>query len=166
MFGSARRGFPWRAALVLAALGSLAPAGRALPEPEPVLIGRAATGERVLSLGDLRGMPWTTVATRNRFNDKIVVYRGPLMRDVLARLGVAEAENVSLTAANDYSVEVPTADFREWNVIVAMEADGQPLPTRVTGPLWVIYPQSGHPELKGTVYAQRLVWQLVQIDAY
>lgn len=145
----------------------MAPAWQALPSPSPapVLVGRCATEEQALSLADLQGMRWTTVATRNRYNDKVVVYRGPLMRDVLTRLGMGEVENVSLTAANDYSVDVPTTDFREWDVIVAMEADGQALPARETGPLWVIYPQTGHPELDGTVYAQRLIWQLVQIDA-
>ena len=164
MFGGFRRGFSWRVALVLVALGSAAPAWQVLPA-SPLLIGRDATGEQALSLADLRAMPWTTVATRNPYNDRITVYRGPLMRDVLARLGLAEAENVSLLAANDYSVDVPTGDFRRWNVIAAMEADGEALSARETGPLWVIYPLTGHPELARSVYAQRLIWQLVRIEA-
>ena len=165
MLGGTRTTILWLSTLLLIALGAATPALPARQETAAALVGRDAAEERALSLADLRAMPWTTVATRNQFNDKVVVYRGPLMRDVLARLGLEDAEIVSLLAANDYSIEAPTQDFREWDVILAMEADGQALPPRETGPLWVIYPQTGHPELDRSVYTRRLVWQLVRIEA-
>ena len=167
MFGGNRMAVPWLAMVFFVALGCVSPVfpARQVLAATQGLTGVDATHRRTLSLDELRAMPWTTVATRNIFNDKVVDYRGPLMRDVLARLGLGEARCVLLAAANDYLVEIPTSDFREWNVIVAMEADGFPLSPRETGPLWLIYPQTGHPELGGTIYAQRLIWQLVQVEA-
>lgn len=166
MSGRARIGTQIAAVfLALLALGLAPPPAGAARAAPPALVGVAATGEHALSLDELRAMPWTTVTTRNMFNDDMVAYRGPLMRDVLARLGLGAADSVFLLAANDYSVEIPTKDFRDWDVIVAMEADGAPLSPRVTGPLWLIYPQSEHRELDGFVYAQRLIWQLVRIEA-
>lgn len=129
-----------------------------------ILPGRAA--ETGLSLGDLRDLPWHTVRTRNLYNDREVTYAGPLMRDVIAALGLSGASVVRCTALNEYSVDIPTTDFQRWNVILAMEADGTPLSPRESGPLWVIYPQSEHPELIASAYNQRLIWQLIRIEAF
>lgn len=146
-----------------------APGGRAgAVGPEAPALTAVATdpeAETALSLGDLRALPWTTIATRTPFNDGVVAYRGPLMRDVLHALGLSDAASVFCLAVNDYSVEIPTRDFHDWDVILAMEADGAPLPPRETGPLWIIYPVSDHPELGGRVYSERLIWQLIRIEA-
>jgi hypothetical protein len=167
VIGGIRTTVPLLATFFLVVVGSVTPAlpARQGLAASPALVGVDATRRQALSLPELRAMPWTKVATKNLFNDKIVEYRGPLMRDVLARIGLSDARSVVLVAANDYSVEIPTVDFRDWDVIVAMEADGDPLSPRETGPLWLIYPQTGHPELEGSIYAQRLIWQLVQVEA-
>lgn len=164
MVGKALMG-TWLAALALA-LTLASPEGRAGAEG-PALrgLGRDPVAETALSLTELRELPWVTVATRTSFNDGMVAYRGPLMRDVLTALGLPDARSVFCVAANDYSVEIPTRDFYDWDVILAMEADGTPLPPRETGPLWVIYPVSDHPELDSRLYNQRLIWQLVRIEA-
>ena len=55
----------------------------------------------------------------------MVAYRGPLVRDVLAQLGLDDVEQVRFIAANDYFVDIPTEDFRDYDAILAMEADGK-----------------------------------------
>ena len=57
-------------------------------------------------------------------------------------------ETVRFTAANDYFVDIPTSDFRDYDAILAMEADGKKLSRREKGPLWLMYPISDHPELQ------------------
>ena len=73
-----------------------------------------------------------------------MAYRGPLMRDVLAQLGLDDVAEVRLIAANDYFVDIPTEDFRAYDAILAMEADGKRLSRREKGPLWLMYPISDH----------------------
>ena len=51
-------------------------------------------------------------------------------------------------AANDYFVDIPTQDFRDYDAILAMEADGKQLSRRDKGPLWLMYPISDHAELR------------------
>ena len=51
---------------------------------------------------ELEAMPQVTIATENEFSDGVVDYRGPLVRDVLAQLGLDELETVRFVAANDY----------------------------------------------------------------
>ena len=87
------------------------------------------------------------------------------MRDVLAQLGLDDVAEVRLVAANDYFVDIPTEDFRAYDAILAMEADGKRLSRREKGPLWLMYPISDHPELKDPIYLRRLIWQVVRIEA-
>jgi hypothetical protein len=137
------------------------PAQAASPALE--LVRQAETVE--LSLDDLAAMPQVTVATENEFTDGKVAYRGPLVRDVLAQLQLDELENVRFVAANDYYVDIPTQDFLDYDVILAMSADGERLSRREKGPLWLMYPISDHAELESPLYLRRLIWQVVRIEA-
>jgi hypothetical protein len=129
------------------------------------LIAADRTTTLDLSLESLAALPQATVVTENEFATGMVAYRGPLMRDVLAQLGLGDVAEVRLIAANDYFVDIPTEDFRAYDAILAMEADGKRLSRRDKGPLWLMYPISDHAELNDPVYLRRLIWQLVRIEA-
>ena len=159
-----------------AASRALSPLALALAlglSPQPAAAGAAAlelvgAGQQdmlELSLEELAAMPQVTVATENEFSDGVVDYRGPLVRDVLARLGLDELETVRFVAANDYYVDIPTSDFHDYDAILAMEADGERLSRREKGPLWLMYPISDHAELNDPIYLRRLIWQVVRIEA-
>jgi hypothetical protein len=160
-FRAAARALPVAFLALSLSLGVAQPAAAAAPALE--LVGPT---ERVaLSLDELAAMPQTTVATENEFTDGVVAYRGPLVRDVLSRLGLDALDEVRFVAANDYYVDIPTSDFTEYDVILAMEADGERLSRREKGPLWLMYPISDHSELKNPIYLRRLIWQVVRIEA-
>ena len=118
-----------------------------------------------LSLDQLEAMPQVTVETENEFSNGLVRYRGPLVRDILALAGLDGGDTVRFTAANDYFVDIPTGDFREYDAILAMEANGERLSRREKGPLWLMYPISQHAALRDPVYLRRLIWQVVRIEA-
>ena len=117
------------------------------------------------SIDDLAAMPLVTVATENEFSDGMVSYRGPLVRDVLVKAGMERASSVRFTAVNDYFVDIPTDDFRHYDAILAIEANGERLSRRDKGPIWLMYPISSHPELQDPIYLRRLIWQVVRIEA-
>lgn len=116
------------------------------------------------SVDELAALPQVSIVTENEFSNGAVEYRGPLVRDVLEHLALDEFEMLRFTAANDYYVDIPTSDFRRYNAILALEADGKPLSRRDKGPLWVMYPISDHPELQDSIYIHRLIWQVVRIE--
>ncbi len=120
---------------------------------------------REFTVEELAEIPQVTIITQNEFTDGPVSYRGPLVRDVLAYLGMDSAETVRVFAANDYYVDIPTSDFRRYNVILALEENGVRLSRREKGPVWVMYPISDHPELRDPVYNTRLIWQVVRIES-
>jgi hypothetical protein len=159
-----------RIGAAFAAFALAAAAGLTLPGPvfagAPALelISADKSQTLALSLDDLAALPQVTVKTENEFADGMVAYRGPLVRDVLSRLGLDKVEQVRFVAANDYYVDIPVKDFADYDAILAMEANGEKLSRREKGPLWLMYPISDHAELKDPVYLRRLIWQVVRIE--
>lgn len=150
----------------LVGLAALAPASSVLAEATTLrLVAGDSSRTLDLSIDDLAAMPQAAVVTENEFAEGVVAYRGPLVRDVLARLGLDGLDFVRFVAANDYYVVIPTEDFRTYDAILAIEADGERLSRREKGPLWLMYPISDHPELHDPIYLRRLIWQVVRIEA-
>ncbi len=131
---------------------------------DPALVLARGPVKMELSFRDLDALPKRTIVTGNDFSDGEVAYRGPLVRDVLARLALDRSETVRLLAANDYAIDIPTSDFVTYDVILAMEADGHALSLRDLGPLWLMYPISDHAELRDPAYSSRLIWQVIRIE--
>ena len=118
-----------------------------------------------LTEDDLLAMEQFTVRTENEFVDGMAEFTGPLARDVIALLNATDIETLKLTAVNDYAVDVPMSDILDYDVIFAMTQNGTRFSIRDKGPVWVIYPMSDNVELKDRVYNDRLIWQLVKVDA-
>ncbi len=124
-----------------------------------------ATDEvKALTLEELQSLDQVTVLTANEFVDGEKMFRGPLVRDILAFCKLGEVKNVRLTAANDYQVDVNAQEFYDYDAILALSMDGELLSKREKGPIWVIYPMSDHEELRDPVYNSRLIWQLVKLE--
>lgn len=154
------------AAVLGLAAGLAAPTAAPAQDAALTLTRGAGSSETLeFSLESLSELPQVTIVTENEFSDGPVSYRGPLVRDVLAHLGLDQTETVRITAANDYYVDIPTSDFRRYSVVLAIEADGKRLSRREKGPIWVMYPISDHPELRDPVYNTRLIWQVVRIES-
>ena len=117
-----------------------------------------------LSEADLLALPQVTIRTRTEFTDGVVEFVGPLARDAIASINLDSATTVHLVAVNDYSIDIPLSDFDDYDVILAMQANGDHLSVRNKGPIWLMYPLDDHAELQDPVYNIRLIWQLVLME--
>lgn len=149
-------------AVFLALLGAAGQAQTLLTLSNPEL--PAGQRETQLTREDLLKLPQVMIRTSSEFVDGVVAFEGPLARDVISLIGQGTAQKARLTAANDYSVTVDLAEFRRYDVILALEQDGNRLSRRGKGPIWVMYPMDDHAELRDPVYNNRLIWQLVRIE--
>jgi hypothetical protein len=132
---------------------------------ETVLTLAPVDGEAIeLSLEEIEALPQTVFVSHNEFVDAPTVFRGPLVRDVLALGGLQDAEVVRFTALNDYSVDIPARDFAAYDAILAVEANGRRLSRRDKGPLWLVYPMDSHPDLQQHEFIARLIWQVVRVE--
>ena len=118
----------------------------------------------ILTEEDLMAFDQFSMLTVNEHVDQITEFVGPLARDVVAAMGAGAGDVVTLTAVNDYAIDVPVDDFLEYDVIFAHSADGKRLSTRDKGPIWVVYPMTDFPELQDPIYNGRIIWQLVSVD--
>ena len=69
-----------------------------------------------------------------------------------------------MVALNDYASSIPISDFAAHGVILALKRDGQYMPVRDKGPLFIIYPYDSSPELKSQMYYARSVWQVKRLE--
>lgn len=118
-----------------------------------------------LTLADLEEMPQTTIMTANEFIDGIVAYQGPLARDVVKLFGLDTSDTIRFSASNNYSVDIPTRDLLEYDVVLALRANGERLSRRTRGPIWLMYPISDNPELRNPIFNSRLIWQVERMEA-
>ena len=92
-----------------------------------------------------------------------MTFTGPLLRDVMA-LVKAQGEQIRAVALNDYRVKLPLSDALEHDVVVAVQMNGQPIPVRTKGPLFIVYPFDAKKELQHKTYYERSIWQLKAIE--
>lgn len=107
-------------------------------------------------------LPEHEITTHTPWYDQAKTFRGPLLKDVLAKAG-ATGKQLTITALNDYSVQVPVSDAEQYPLILARTIDGKPLSVRDKGPLFLMYPFDQYPELRNKLYYGRAIWQINQI---
>jgi len=116
------------------------------------------------TLEEILAMPQTTIVTKNDYVDEATTFQGPSLRSVLEEMDVPQDATLKMVALNDFSSEVPAADAFKYDVILAVLLNGETMSVRDKGPIWVIYPMDGNPELHDEIYNDRLVWQLKSIS--
>lgn len=79
---------------------------------------------------------------------------------VLMKYVQAFGSTLQALALNDYSTDIPMEDFEKYNVILALKRDGEYMPVRDKGPLFVVYPFDSAPELKSQKFYSRSAWQV------
>lgn len=113
-------------------------------------------------LAMLEQLPQQTFTTHTPWDKQPVQFTGPLLRDVLAA-AKAQGNSIKALALNDYQTTIPMEDAQKFDVIVAYKLNGQAIPVKTKGPLFIIYPFDSKSELQTTRYYERSAWQLKQI---
>lgn len=110
----------------------------------------------------LEALPQHSFTTNTPWDRLPVKFSGPLLRDVLA---AAKAQGTVLhaIAVNDYKTDIPFSDTTQFDMVLAHRMNGQPIPPRTKGPLFIVYPYDSRPELQDAVYRNRSAWQLKEI---
>lgn len=156
-------GAAWCAAMTGPALAQSAPSGATVLTVAGKVQAPRGGGPAHFNMAMLEALPQTTLTTQTPWYAEPRNFTGPLLRELLAHCG-AQGETLRLSALNDFRVDMPMADARTHDVIVARLLDGKPLSVRDKGPLFVMYPFSAKAELRSAVYYSRAVWQLRRIE--
>lgn len=137
-----------------------------LPAPEgPVIL--SVTGSISVTNAENRAdfdremldaLPQHEVTSFTDWTDGPQRFEGVRFAELMERLG-ARGERVVVTALNDYSFPLPVADFVRYGVLLATRQNGEPMPVREKGPIWVIYPQDEPASGLGP-HNDKMVWQV------
>lgn len=157
---------PTVASLCLSALLALSPAWALSPATGKVILtvagkiqdkNKADTAEFDLAM--LEKLPQKSFSTMTPWDKNPIKFTGPLLRDVLAAVK-AQGSTIKAAALNDYTTSVPVDDANRFDVILAHRMNGEPIPVKTKGPLFIVYPFDSKKELQSTVYYGRSAWQL------
>lgn len=116
-----------------------------------------------LDMRALEGLPQKRFTTKTPWDQKPVIFSGPLLRDVL-QLVKAQGQHIRAVALNDYRVKLPVSDALKHDVVLAVQMNGQAIPVRTKGPLFIVYPFDTKKELQQKTYYERSIWQLKAIE--
>ncbi len=87
--------------------------------------------------------------------DAIIDFRGVRVRDLLRRFPPAgAATEVTFLAYDAYRSTVQIADIERFDITLAIEADGQPIPRGSGGPIFLVFPHTSQPETQ-SLYPDR-----------
>ena len=165
---------PRRAVLAGAAALTLGPAAHAetsLAAPTgPVLLEVGGSirltngaGNARLDRGMLNALPQAGFETSSPWTDKPARFDGIAGSTLVEALGAYGREVVAV-ALNDYRVTIPFADFAPGGLLIASQVDGQAIPVRARGPLWIVYPFDQRPAFRSELFYSRSIWQLRRLE--
>jgi hypothetical protein len=110
----------------------------------------------------LEGLGTAQITTGTPWNTGQVHFEGVPLESLMQVVG-AKGSTVTAYALNDFTTKIPVSDFARFHPILAIKRDGQYMPVRDKGPLFIIYPFDSDPELKQQVYYNRSAWQVARL---
>jgi len=139
-----------------------------MPEGEPLL---TVTGEISVTNQDeaavfdramLESMETVTFTTSTIWTEGPQTFTGVPLSELMEAVG-ATGSSMKATAINDYAVDIPREDWVQDGPILAYLNDGEEMPVRDKGPLWVVYPYDLNASYQSEVIYSRSIWQLDRI---
>ncbi len=110
----------------------------------------------------LRQLPVTSFKTNTIWTQGVQEFTGVSLDTLAQHVGMSGA-HLTVSAINDYHVDIPLSDARQGGPIVAYLRNGEEMSVRNRGPLWIVYPYDQSPEFRTEIIYSRSVWQLDRI---
>jgi hypothetical protein len=139
------------------------------PSEKPMLTvsGKIAVtnkdGTALFDRAMLEGMGMVSIETTTPWYKGSVKFEGVSLAKLMTAVG-ASGDKIVAVALNDYAVEIPMDDIKKYNVVLALKRDGEYMPVRDKGPLFIVYPYDSDPELKSQKFYSRSAWQVARLE--
>lgn len=155
-------------ALSIATISGASAGSLAKPDGKPILVisgkientnkGSTAEFDRAM----LEAIGLQTIETTTPWYDKRVRFEGVPLNKLMELVG-AIGTKVTAVALNDYVTTIPLDDFKKFKVVLALKRDGEYMPVRDKGPLFIVYPYESDPQLQSQTYYTRSAWQVAKL---
>ena len=127
------------------------------------LIGNTNNGDKAeFDMPMIEALGTTSFTTKTPWYKDPVTFSGVPMSKLMDAVG-AKGTSVTVTALNDYATDIPIEDFKTHPVILATKRDGNYMPVRDKGPLFIVYNYDSNPELQHQRFYSRSAWQAARM---
>ena len=126
-------------------------------------IGKVRGGAVTLTRDEIAKLLQVTLTEQPTSFPEPVAFKGPSIADVLALAG-ATGRDITLTAADDYKVDIGADELKAFNPILAIEKDGVRMAPDDFGPFFVMWPFKEKPEIDDEIFQARAIWSVVRIE--
>ena len=156
-------------AAVTSCSGPCLAAPLSVPKEKPILeiVGQISAMNKdkaaVFDREMLEGLGVETVTTTTPWHTGPQKFEGVRLSKLMEVVG-AKGKTLKALALNDYVTQIPLTDFADHSPILALKRDGEYMPVRDKGPLFIVYPYDSKPELKSQTYYGRSAWQLKRLE--
>lgn len=146
--------------------------GVAIPPPQQELLLTVTGKIKNVNHEDAIQMDRTTIeavglveyTVTDPFEQRPIRYRGVLMRDLLNLWQVADDATIAqLTALNDYKIDIPLDEFRQYPILFALQADGVYMEPDYRGPAMIVYPVDQY-QFEPLAVQRKWIWQIKAIN--
>jgi hypothetical protein len=120
------------------------------------------SNEAVFDRNLLESLGSEKITTTTPWSSGTDVFEGVGLETLMRVLG-ATGSFVTAYALNDFTTKLPVSDFKRFHPIMALKRNGEYMPVRDKGPLFIVYPYDHDPELKQQVYYNRSAWQIARL---
>lgn len=125
--------------------------------------GTSTSPQAHFDIDMLEALPSRVMATHTPWTQGRVIFSGPLIRELINRVA-DKVTSLKVSALNEFSADIPISDIEDYDVLLATQRDGQRMPVRDLGPLFILYPFDAHPELLNEQIRFRSVWQVNELN--
>ena len=159
MRGSIRRWFGIASLLVTIVASNFANADDAVL----TLVGKVPNGQVTLTRDRIAELPQRQLSEQPTSFPAEIAFKGPSLTDVL-KLAGATGGDITLTAADDYMVDIRADEMAKYSPILAIEKDGVRMAPDDFGPFFVMWPFKEKPEIDNEAFQAKAIWTVVKIE--
>ena len=167
---SRRRALAILTAVFIPPIGRVAGAAQlSQPGPQPILTvsGKIGVvnknGSAQFDRAMLEALGTVSFSTHTPWYKDPVTFEGvPLVR--LLDLLEVHGDTLIAVALNDYTTEIPITDAAKYGPILALKRNGEYMPVRDKGPIFIVYDYDSNSDLRSQKFYSRSAWQVTRIE--
>jgi hypothetical protein len=127
------------------------------------LTGKVPNGQVTLTRDEIAKLPQRELSEQPTSFPAATVFKGPSLSDVL-KLAGANGGDITLTAVDDYKVDIRTDEIAKYNPLLAIEKDGVRMAPDDFGPFFVMWPFKEKSEIDNEAFQAKAIWSVVTIE--
>lgn len=122
------------------------------------------TAPKAVTVDDLENLPPTEYAVLDPYLKKRVVYRGVLLKNLVAKYARPGTKRIRLRAIDEYKAEFIKEEWVRFDIMLATRMNGNRMGIRENGPARIVLPYDTAKGINKTLYKPRWIWQVNRIE--